>query len=176
MFGVVTGTPAFAADERVYEGTAGNVRLVIAIDESGGAVDGRYFYDSTRRSIALAGQRQGATLNLASDMTGDKIMMTVSGVNLTGTLVTAKGRSLRISLHPATLPGILPADMSPDLGLYEKLQLSGLKLAPQQAATVDGRAIRWYREERSGLRLFRVESGYAPAPKGIASIWWPAAN
>lgn len=163
MVGAMTGMPAFAADERVYEGTAGNVRVVIAIDDSGEAVDGRYFYDSTRRSVDLAGQRQGGTLTLASDMTGDKITMTVSGVDLTGMLVTAKGRSLPISLHPATLPGILPADIPPDLGLYEKLQLSGLKLVPQQAATVDGKAIRWYREGRSGLRLFRVESGYAPA-------------
>lgn len=161
--------PAFARDDKIYEGAVGNSRVVMALDDSSNEIDGRYFYDSTRRSVDLAGQRAGAILKLASDMTGDKITLTISGEALVGTLVTAKGRSLPISLHLAKLPRDLPTDLPPTLDLYEKLQLSGLKLMPQQATTIADKKIRWYREGLSGLRLFRIESGYAPAAMARAN-------
>lgn len=158
---MMTTTPAAAAD-KLYEGTAGNIRIVMAIDDSTADVAAHYFYESTRLDIEAQGQRQGDTLSLASDITGDKITLTPSGNGLVGTLVTAKGRRLPVSLHPAAPPRDLPADLPSDLEPYQKIQLSGLKLVSQQVATIGGRRIHWYREGLSGQRLFRLESGYAP--------------
>jgi hypothetical protein len=159
---LIAAGPAMA--EQVYEGTVGSARIVLALDDDGkGGVSGHYFYHATRLDIDLTGTHQGTALTLASEITGDHLALTQSGAGLAGTLTTAKGSALPIHLHTAAAPHDLPADLPPKLGLYETLQLSGLSLAPQQSASLNGKTIRWYREGVTGLRLFRLESGY-PAP------------
>jgi hypothetical protein len=159
---MIAAGPAMA--EQVYEGTVGSARIVLALDDDGkGGVSGHYFYHATRLDIDLTGTHQGTALTLASEITGDHLALTQSGAGLAGTLTTAKGSALPIHLHTAAAPHDLPADLPPKLGLYETLQLSGLSLAPQKSASLNGKTIRWYREGVTGLRLFRLESGY-PAP------------
>ncbi|WP_206240373.1 hypothetical protein [Novosphingobium terrae] len=158
---LLAASPALA--EQIYEGTAGNARIVMALDDDKGEVSGHYFYRATRLDIDLAGERHGNAVTLASQITGDHLTLTQSAATLSGTLTTAKDQSLPVSLHPAAPPRDLPQDLPPKLEPYEKLQLAGLSLAPQEQAKLGGKTIRWYREGVTGLRLFRLESGY-PAP------------
>ncbi|WP_068081626.1 hypothetical protein [Novosphingobium rosa] len=158
---LLVASPALA--EQIYEGTAGSARIVLALDADKSEVSGHYFYRATRLDIDLAGERHGQAITLTSEITRDRLALTQSGPALTGTLTTAKGQSLSVSLHPAATPRDLPADLPPRLEPYEKLQLAGLSLTPQQPAVPGGKTIRWYREGVTGLRLFRLESGY-PAP------------
>ncbi len=158
---LLAASPALA--EQVYEGSVGKAHIVLALDDDKGEISGHYFYRATRLESDLTGQRRSTAITLASEITGDHLALTQSAAGLTGTLTTAKGQSLPVSLRPAQPPRDLPADLPPKLGLYEKLQLAGLSLAPQQPVTQNGKTIRWYREGITGLRLFRLESGY-PAP------------
>lgn len=154
---------ASAAPERVFEGVAGTARIVVAITEDKGEVDGHYFYQTSRLDIDLSGTAAGTTLTLESRTTGDHLLLKRIEPNLNGTLTTAKGRSLSVSLHPATVPAGLPADLPSKLSVYERWHLAGLHLTPQQAETINGKTIRWYREPLSGIRLFRIERGYPTA-------------
>jgi hypothetical protein len=49
------------------------------------------------------------------------------------------------------------------LSLYERERLAGLTLTPQGSETIDGKTIRWYWNGLTGIRLFRLESGYPAA-------------
>jgi hypothetical protein len=85
-----------------------------------------------------------------------------TGTGWAGTLTTAKGKRLPVSLAPATPPAA-PAGAPANLGGYDRLQLAGLRLEAGPPERVGTRMIRWYTERRSGTRLFRIESGYAAA-------------
>jgi len=168
VLGLILATlaaPALADDAVTYQGVAGAARIVVTLSESDGEAYGTYFYESTRRDIDLRGAWRGPTLQLTSEITGDKLSLSRTGAGLTGQLTTAKGRRVAVNLQPAAAPTALPADApSGDLSLYERLRLSGLTLVRQEAASAGGRTIRWYREPKSGIRLFRLEAGYgAPA-------------
>jgi hypothetical protein len=152
---------AWAAPEQLYQGTVGTARIVMTLSEDKAEVFGQYFYLSTRLDIDLSGSVRGQTLDLESRVTGDKLHLTRSGATLYGTLTTAKAKRLPVSLRPAAMPENLPADLPPKLSGYERWHLTGLKFTAQQAETIHGKTIRWYREPLSGIRLFRIESGYA---------------
>ena len=159
---------ASAATEAVYQCVVGEARIVIALTEDEGEIFGHYFYRASRLDIDLSGKSAGETITVQSRTTGDQLLLKRRGANLIGVLTTAKARRLSISLHPAGVPGDLPADLPPTLSAYERWHLAGLRLARQQAETLNGRTIRWYREPLSGIRLFRLEAGYgAPAMAAI---------
>lgn len=153
--------PTRAEEGKTYEGVAGASRIVLELSESGGEAFGQYFYESSRLDIDLSGQWRGQALQLTSNVTGDRMGLSRSGTGLAGVLTTAKGRKFRVVLNPAVAPANAPADLPGDLGLYGRLQLAGLTLQAQQAETVGGRTLRWYREPKTGIRLFRLERGYA---------------
>lgn len=152
---------ALAGPEQVYQGSVGTAPIVMVLSQDKSEVFGQYFYRSARLDIDLSGSVHGQTLDLESRITGDKLHLTRSGATLSGTLTTAKARRLAVSLRPAGAPAGLPADLPPKLSAYERWHLTGLQFAAQQAETINGRTIRWYREPLSGIRLFRIESGYA---------------
>ncbi len=159
---------ALAAQSAVYDGAADSAPTVVQLTDDNGSISGNYFYGQTRLDFALSGQRHGQALDLTADITNDKISLTQSGVGLVGFLTTAKGKKLPVSLHPAAAPADAPADLPAGVGLYERLRLAGLKFVPQEAETQNGKTIRWYRESLTGIRLFRLESGYAaPAMAAI---------
>lgn len=159
----IGAAPALADGEKAYEGTVGASRVVMALSDGSGDVSGRYFYLKTRLDIDLSGQWSGQALALSSSLTSDNLSLTRSGADLTGWLTTSKGRRFAVRLHPAAEPAALPPDLPDGLELYERWRLSGLSLVAQGAETVNGKEIRWYREPLTGIRLFRLQSGYAPA-------------
>jgi hypothetical protein len=163
---MLAATPALAEPASVYEGLAGRARIVMSLTDNNGDVTGAYFYRSSRLDISLSGQRHGQRLDLSSDVTNDKMGLTFSGADLAGVLTTADGRKLAVSLHPAAAPAGLPADLPAGLGLYERLRLAGLSFVAQEAKTQNGKTIRWYREPLTGIRLFRLEGGYATPAMG----------
>jgi hypothetical protein len=170
-------TPALADQVDTYEGTAGSARIVVGLTDSNGEVSGQYFYRSVRFDIDLSGQWQGSSLALTSAATGDMMNLTRSGTGLVGALTTAKGQKFAVSLRPAAAPAASPADLPDGVSLYERLRLAGLTLTPQQTQTLNGKTIQWYREPLTGIRLFRLQSGYgAPAMAAInhalAQIQW----
>ncbi len=150
-------TPALA---QVYEGAAGSAPIVMQLTEDQGEITGNYFYRSTRLDIALSGKWEGAMLAVSSSVTGDQLSLIRSGTGLVGSVTTSGGRKLAVNLHPAIAPSDLPADLPAGLDLYERLRLAGLKLVPQEAESQNGKTIRWWREPLTGIRLFRLESGY----------------
>ncbi|WP_313538376.1 hypothetical protein [Sphingomonas sp.] len=152
---------ARAAPEQVYQGTVGTAPVVMMLSEDKAEVFGQYFYLRSRLDIDLSGSVRGQTIDLASRVTGDKLHLTRSGTTLSGTLTTAKAKRLPVSLRPAGVAENLPADLPPKLSGYERWHLTGLTLTAQQAETINGKTIRWYREPLSGIRLFRIERGYA---------------
>ncbi|MCC2976157.1 hypothetical protein LK533_05650 [Sphingomonas sp. PL-96] len=164
---LLTASPALAGAEapRSYAGSAGPTRIVLTLegDATGEDVWGRYFYQSVRRDIELQGTRRGEVMTLEARYTGDRIELRPEGAALVGTLTTAAKRRLPVRLTRVTAAADLPADVPPDLSLHERLQLAGLRLEPQATEALDGKAIRWFREAKSGVRLFRVQGGY-PAP------------
>ncbi|PVX30806.1 hypothetical protein [Sphingomonas pokkalii] len=172
---------AWAGSERTYEGTVGTAAVVMALEEDKDTASGRYFYRSVRLDIDLSGTVHGRTLDLQSRTTGDTLHLTRDGAALGGTLTTAKGRRLPVRLHPAGTPAPLPADLPAKLSTYERWHLAGLQLTSQRTETIGGRTIRWYREPLSGIRLFRVERGYAaPATaavnRALARNHWAAVS
>lgn len=154
-------TPTLAEEIRTYQGVAGASPVVLEWTEGSGEVSGRYFYGATRLDVELSGAWRGPALELSARITGDRISLSRSGSGLSGVLTTAKGRKLPMTLSPAVAPANAPADLPADLDLYGRLQLAGLTFVRQEADTIDGKAIRWYREPRTGIRLFRLERGYA---------------
>lgn len=169
LIAALVAMPALAENEKVYEGTVGTSPIVMAIEYSGDDVVARYFYLRTRLNIDLQGKHAGGKLAIEADYIGDKFNLTGSGPNLSGTFVSAKGRSLPVTLRPARAPVGLPADLPADMDLYAKLQIAGLSLAPGAAQVINGKQIRWYREAVSGIRMFRLESGYPPAAMGVVN-------
>jgi len=159
---LIAATPALAESTAIYEGTAGPAQLVVQLTDDNGSISGTYFYRRTRLDIALSGQRHGNAMDLSADITKDKMSLTQSGAGLVGFLTTAKGKRLPVSLHPAAAPSDAPAALPAGADLYEHLRLAGLKLVPQETEAQNGKIIRWYREPLTGIRLFRIESGYAP--------------
>lgn len=150
---------------QLYEGKAGSAPIVVELDEGDGAPSGRYFYRSTRLDIALEGERAAEVVRLRARSTGDSLALERVGAGWAGTLTTAKGRTLPVSLAlAAPLPA--PAGAPADLGGYERIQLAGLRLEPGATERIGSRTIRWYTEGLTGTRLFRLESGYAPAMLG----------
>ena len=158
-----TATPALAGQDETYSGVVGSAPIVMELTPGTDEVTGQYFYRSTRFDIDLSGQWRGQALELTSSLTGDHLSLTRAGGGLAGALTTAKGRRLAVSLQPAGEPSPppAPADLPPKLSLYARLQLSGLTLIPQGPETLNGKTIRWYRNGLTGIRLFRLESGYA---------------
>lgn len=161
-FAAATGAAA-AETEAVYAGTAGDLRIVIALTEGDGEIYGRYFYARTRTDIDVSGKRVAGAMDLTSDETGDRIRLSPAGRDLAGALTTAKGRVFPVKLSPAVAPADAPEDAPPGLDLYSRLQLAGLTFAPEASERRGGRTLRWYREPVTGLRLFRLETGYPPA-------------
>lgn len=160
--------PAAAQSDRPrsFEGTVGRSRIVLSLEEEGKGEGawGSYFYRSSRLDLALEGERRGDVLTLEARATQDRLELREDGGGLVGTLTTATKRRFPVRLARVTAAKDLPADLPPELSLHERLQLSGLTLQPEAVERVDGKPIRWYREPKSGVRLFRLESGYAAQP------------
>lgn len=151
-----------AASAQLYQGKAGTVPIVLELDQGEGAPSGRYFYPSSRLDIALEGEPTGDGLTLRARSTDDSLALKRAGSGWAGTLTTVNGKTLPVSLAPATPPAA-PAGAPTDLGGYERMQLAGLRLEPGAVERKGARAIRWFTERRTGTRLFRLETGYAPA-------------
>ncbi|CAN7143072.1 hypothetical protein LJR225_000070 [Phenylobacterium sp. LjRoot225] len=154
-----------AAPARVYVGTVGAAAVVMQLEPDAQRVSGAYFYRRARLDIGLDGSDRDGVLELSADTTGDKLSLRPSGPGYVGVLTTAKGRTLPVALRVAA-PGAasrLPANAPATPDLYERLRLSGLSLRPQKVQKIGRRTIRWYVEPLSGLSLFRIERGYAPA-------------
>ncbi|RMB52426.1 hypothetical protein C8J44_3459 [Sphingomonas sp. PP-CE-3A-406] len=161
LFLLALPTSATAAPETMYEGMVGTARVVLSIEQNKGEVSGQYFYRTSRLDIDLSGKMAGTPLRLESRTTGDQLVLNRQEANLTGALTTSKARRLPVSLHPAGVPVGLPDDLPPNLTAYERWHFAGLRFTPAQSETIGGRTIRWYREPLSGIRLFRLERGYA---------------
>lgn len=151
-----------AAVAQLYEGKAGTAPIVLQLDEERGAPSGRYFYQNTRLDIALEGEREAEQVKLHARATGDELVLKRSGAGWAGTLTTAKGRSLPVSLATAAPPAV-PAGAPADLSGYDRLQLAGLRLELDTAERIGTRTIRWHSERLTDIRLFRIESGYEAA-------------
>jgi hypothetical protein len=153
--------PQPAHAKTLYEGTVGTAPIVLELEDGTEGPFGRYFYRRTRFDSDLSGEQKGDTLTLESRLTEDRLALTRHGQTLSGTLTTAKGRALPVSLHVAAPPP-LPPGAAADLDGYARLQLAGLSLTPGATARIGTRTIRWVQEPISKTRLFRLESGYAP--------------
>jgi hypothetical protein len=160
---LLAAAPAMADEEKTYEGVAGSSPIVMGLTEGRSDVSGQYFYRSSRLDIDLAGEWRGSSLELTSRLTGDRLNLARAGGGFAGALTTAKGRRFTVTLRPVSVASSLPADLPPGLSLYARLQLAGLSLTPQGVEIRNGKTIRWYRNPLTGIRLFRLESGY-PAP------------
>jgi hypothetical protein len=158
---LLAAAPALAADEKTYAGVVGTAPIVMGLTEGGGEVSGQYFYHSSRLDIDLAGAWRGPSLELTSRLTGDRLNLARAGAGFTGALTTAKGKRFNVRLQPVSAAASLPSDIPPGLSLYARMQLSGLTLTPQGVETRNGKTIRWHRNALTGIRLFRLESGYA---------------
>lgn len=165
----VAQTPAHDTP-RSYTGTVGANPIVLTLENEDEAADasgardvwGSYFYAAHRLDIRLQGKRRGDTITLEAMPTDDRLVLRRAGTRLVGTLTTAARRRFAVTLSPVTEAREMPAAAPADLSLHERLQLAGLTLAPDGSAMVDGRPIRWLRERLSGVRLFRLDGGYAP--------------
>jgi hypothetical protein len=166
---------------QVYEGAVGTAPIVMALERFSGddAVSGHYFYRGKWFDIDLDGESKKGVVKLESRATGDKVSLKPDGAGFAGSLTTAKGKTLPVALHAVgpESAGAVPAEASEGFDLYEKLRIAGLALKPDKVETIAGRSIRWHVEPKSGLRLFRIESGYsAPAMdamnKTLTRIQW----
>ncbi|WP_424361028.1 hypothetical protein [Methylocystis parvus] len=169
------GAPA----AKVYEGVVGSAPIVMSLEGPDDSFSGNYFYRSQRFDIDLSGETKKGVIQLEAFITGDKLSLKPDGAGYTGSLTTAKGKTLPVHLHPVGPEAArnAPADAGDGISLYERIRLSGLALKPQKTETVAGRDLRWYLEPTSGARLFRIESGYdAPVMeainKALARIQW----
>jgi hypothetical protein len=165
---VFVASPASARGEgeRSYEGTVGASRIVLTLQDDANGEDawGSYFYLSSRRDLDLQGERRGGVLTLDARATEDHLELRAQGDGFTGTLTTAAKRRFPVRLARVTTARDLPADLPPELSLHERLQLAGLTLAPEATERVDGKPIQWFRERKTGVRLFRLQGGYAARP------------
>ncbi|MFM2372527.1 MAG: hypothetical protein RIS85_2249 [Pseudomonadota bacterium] len=158
--------PARASEDRaplVYAGKVGKADVVLKLERFDDGVIGRYFYTRHRLDIPLEGDWRGDNLALTSDATGDRLNLRVKGNALTGTLITAKGKSVATGLQRVDFAAPVDphiAALLPQLSPYDQLQLAGLSLIPGEVSQRDGRTVRNYREPVSGISLFRIESGY----------------
>ena len=159
---LLCGAQAHASD--VYTGTAGKAAIVMQIDSGDDAsAYGSYFYQRYRFDIGLSGNWKGQTLTLKGWNNEDLFTLRKNGQSLTGTLKTAKGKTVAVRLQIASDRPV--AGPPADLSLYQRLRLSGLKLLPGKQQASGPATIRWYSEPVTGMRLFRIESGYSDAAR-----------
>lgn len=170
---------ATASDSaRVFEGTVGAAPIVMSLDISEDSADGSYFYSGKWFDIDLSGDVKKGVLQLESRATGDKLILKPSGAGYVGTLTTSKRKTVPVELRAIGTEAAKDSSSdSEKLNLYEKTRVRGLALKPERTETVAGKTIRWYVEPASGVRLFRLESGYPTTSmdsmnKSMAQIQW----
>ncbi|MCD7097408.1 hypothetical protein [Stenotrophomonas sp. MMGLT7] len=162
----------------VFSGTLGRSAIVVELPDGHDAGEqARYFYRRHGLDIDLeAGQAPAGTLVFGeiADWRSDADsrprweLRPRAGGGYQGWWQGADGRRLPIVLAPVA-PSQLPAPADPALEAlrleqpYVFLRLSTLPLRKGRLEVRGGYRLQWWDEPRTGVSLFQVESGYAPA-------------
>lgn len=166
----------------VLQGRVGKYPIVMELSGTADEITGRYFYDKYRQDIPLRGRLVGDTYHLSSaaydgdERPADVFELVRAGDFINGEFISPKGKELVVELKLVTAVSVKSPEVVPkfvrELGIYEKLQLSGLILVQGKKEVVGGGVkIRWFSETRSGLSMFHVVSGYPrPMMESINSI------
>ncbi|MDE0855218.1 MAG: hypothetical protein OSA97_12430 [Nevskia sp.] len=153
-----------AGDASLFKGTVGKHPIVLKLDVSGDEATAAYFYARFKQDITLQGSASQQSYELASDSSGDKFSLHKAGDGLSGTLTTAKGTTL-----PVTLSAVRDEPPDPEPGLhfesplsdYDRIKLADLHFVAGKDESVGKRTIQRSTEPLSGISLFRVTGGYA---------------
>jgi hypothetical protein len=157
--------------EGLFTGTVGPYPIVLEFTGPDASYDesvARYFYRKFKQDIPLKRVEDADGIELSSEASGDKLSLVKSGKGYRGTLLTAKGKRLAVTLSPvksavaAPVPGLEYPD-NKSWSDYDKLKLADVQFLPGKKETVGGRVVQSYSEPLSRISLFRVLEGY-PEP------------
>lgn len=160
----------------VYTGTLGKQDIVLEIDPpDAGTVDGRYFYTSHHRDLALSGRMVSADHLQFSEGRDDDAarpqldLMKQPDGGWLGTWQNAQGRHLKLVLKPASVaPAADAASYRTRVAHenpYEYLRLRGLSLKPGRKQSFMGHQLQWWIEPDSKISFFQIVDGYDAAQR-----------
>lgn len=155
--------PAQARDA-VWQGTVGSAPVVVELPIDDDVLYGRYFYARHRADVALEGRREAGMLRLKEESAGWTLRAEGDGV-LVGEWSGRDGRRLPVRLAHARMPSDPDRVALATHDLYAALRIAGLRLHAARRQTVGAYRLQWYAEATTGVELFQVTDGYAPAER-----------
>lgn len=174
---IACAAPAWGRAEsraEVWQGEVGKLPVVVELSGEH-TLDGQYFYRKHLRDLELRGVRDGSGVHLQVRDRDDRITerweLRERGDALEGQW-RAGQRSLPVRLQRVDLAALRAGKngerydrAGAQAGAYDALRLSELSLQPGRSEDFQGHRLQWWREPRSGMDLFTVESGYDQATR-----------
>lgn len=173
MYTVLTASACWAQAPLTLQGRIGTAPVVLEVGT--GYPGGRYFYrqhhfdipiDADVQSEGVLVLHEGITRKTNASAT---MRLRKEGDGAwRGTWTDSQGRkSLRVELFnlaaDATASALPTGAEVPGLSVYERERLRDLPLHPDNLDTVAGRKLQWWLEPVTGVRVFRLNSGYPAA-------------
>lgn len=163
--------PASAsAPAEVWRGTVGTLPVAVQLNQGEGAeVFGTYFYFKHLHDLELQGKRDGKGLHLEvrsrDDVVSERWELHQKDGALEGEWSAGK-RSLPVRLQRVDLKALRAGRdgeryrrVDGDVGGFDALRVSELSLEKSRTQQFQGHRLQWWREPRTGMELFTVESG-----------------
>lgn len=175
--------PASAsAQPEVWRGTVGTLPVAVQLNEGEGAeVYGQYFYFKHLHDLELQGKRDGKGLHLEvrsrDDAVSERWELSEKDGALQGQWSAGK-RSLPVRLQRVDLKALRAGSdgeryrrIGDDASAFDALRVGELSLKKTKTQQFQGQRLQWWREPRTGMELFTLESGAdAPARARVNEI------
>lgn len=170
--------PASASEPaEVWRGTVGTLPVALSLNQgSGDEVYGQYFYFKHLRDLELQGKRDDKGLHLQvldrKGATTERWELSAKGDALEGQWRAGK-RSLPVRLQRVDIASLRAGRdgeryrrAGDDASAFDALRVSELALEKSKAQQFQGHQLQWWREPRTGMELFTVESDVDQPARG----------
>ena len=180
MYTILTASACWAQAPLTLQGRIGTAPVVLEV----GTGSGRYFYRKHHFDIPLNGHVQSdgvlvlqEGITRTTDASATMRLRQEGDGAWRGTWTDSHARkSLSVELFNLTqvaAASVLPAGAEvPGLSVYERERLRDLPLHPDHLDTVAGRKLQWWLEPVTGVRVFRLNSGYPEAALARLNGWF----
>jgi len=189
LFLMAAFTFLFAEDTYYLKGKLGNFQIYLYFEDytseypnNDNAIEGKYFYQSSLKDIALSGKRSDNTFIFYFDEYKgefqEKFVLTKDSLNnFSGTWENDNGKKLVVELQPIKEEDV--ANPYEDMEIIKKLKKDDLyeyaksafiKFVKEDVDTViNNKHIEWFSEKHCDMRFFRLGKDFSESTKNIVN-------
>lgn len=179
----------FAEDTYYLKGKLGNFQIYLYFEDytseypnNDNAIEGKYFYQSSLKDIALSGKRSDNTFIFYFDEYKgefqEKFVLTKDSLNnFSGTWENDNGKKLVVELQPIKEEDV--ANPYEDMEIIKKLKKDDLyeyaksafiKFVKEDVDTaINNKHIEWFSEKHCDMRFFRLGKDFSESTKNIVN-------